>query len=114
MFGLRKIIGTLLMVVAFLVLASLASVFYGADQAKQAEMVNSPFVQNAKSAINLLIGTSVGASESMAEINLQKNAGLGKTMVDLARRVEFNGTELIFKSENGGERRFPLSFNFLK
>jgi hypothetical protein len=91
MFGLRKIIGSLLTVVAFLVLASLAAVFYSADQTKQEEITNSPLVENTKTALSTLVGTSVGVSQSMADVNLQKNIGLGKTMVDVVSRVDWKG-----------------------
>lgn len=85
MFGLRKTLGSLAMVVAFLVLASFATVFYNADQEQKNELVNNNLVQKGGEAI----GTIVGVSEKMTEVNVQKNIGLGKTMADFIGRIDW-------------------------
>lgn len=85
MFGLRKTLFSLAMVVIFLVLASFATVFYNADQEQKNELVNNNLVQKGGEAF----GTIVGVSEKMTEVNVQKNIGLGKTMADFIRRIDW-------------------------
>lgn len=85
MLGLRKILGTIILVVAFLVLAGLASVFYNSDQAQKDKVVNSSIFQQGSALFQTLLGTS----ESIANVNLQKNMGLGKTVADTAGKVDW-------------------------
>jgi len=85
MLGLRKILGTIILVIAFLVLAGLASVFYNSDQTQKDKVVNSSIFQQGSALFQTLLGTS----ESIANVNLQKNMGLGKTVADTASKVDW-------------------------
>lgn len=85
MFGLRKTLFSLAMVVIFLVLASFATVFYNADQEQKNELVNNNLVQKSGETL----GVIVGVSEKMTEVNVQKNIGLGKTMADFIGRIDW-------------------------
>lgn len=87
MLGLRKIIGTVLMIVAFLVLASAATLIYNTDQKQKAEIADNAFLQKSQAAI----GTLVGASEGLADANLQKNIGLGTTVIEAVKGINWRG-----------------------
>ncbi len=87
MFGLRKTIGSILMVVVFLALASLAAFFYNTDQKQKEEVANNDLIKKGK----IVLGTLVGVSETAADVNLQKNIGVGKTIADYAGRVDWKG-----------------------
>jgi hypothetical protein len=85
MFGLRKTLGSVIVVVLFLALASLATFFYNTDQKKQEEIANSDLAQRGQ----IALGALVGASESIVDVNLQKNVGPGKTMIDYIRKIDW-------------------------
>jgi len=87
MFGLRKTLGSLLLVVAFLVLAAFATFFYNADQEQKNELVDNKLVKNSGETL----GAIVGVTEKMTEVNVQKNIGMGKTMADFIGRVDWQG-----------------------
>lgn len=87
MFGIRKTLGSLFLVVAFLALASLATFFYNTDQEKKDEITDSELVQKGEETLGALLG----ASETMTEVNVQKNIGLGKTMADFIGRINWRG-----------------------
>ncbi len=85
MFGLRKTLGSLLMVVAFLVLAALATFFYNADQEQKNELVNNNLVKKSGETL----GALVGVSEKMTEVNVQKNIGMEKALAGFVGRVDW-------------------------
>lgn len=87
MFGIRKTLGSLLLVVAFLALASLATFFYNTDQERKDEITKSELVQKSEETLGALLG----ASGSMTEVNVQKNIGLGKTMADFIGGIDWRG-----------------------
>jgi len=87
MFGLRKTLGSLFLVVVFLALASLATFFYNTDQENKDKIVDNEFVQKSEETI----GTLLGVSEKMTEVNVEKNIGVGKTMADFIARVNWRG-----------------------
>jgi len=73
------------MVVLFLALASIAAFFYNTDQKKQEEIANSDLAQRSQ----IALGALVGASESIVDVNLQKNVGPGKTIMDYIRKIDW-------------------------
>jgi len=97
MFGLRKTLGSIIMVVLFLALASLAAFFYNLDQDKQEEIANSDLAQKGQVAL----GTLMGVSESAVDVNLQKNIGPGKTIIDYIRKI--NWKTLMQEKKTGDE-----------
>lgn len=78
MFGLRKTIGTILLVVAFLVLASLATLIYNSDQEKKEETNNGEWMERGKDLWQSLFN----ASGNLADVNLQKNIGPAKIVAE--------------------------------
>lgn len=87
MFGLRKTIGSVILAVVFLALASLATFFYNADQKQKEDLTNNNLIKASGEAL----GTIVGVSETVSDVNLQKNIGFGKTIADYASRVDWKG-----------------------
>lgn len=78
MFGLRKTLSPIILIVVFFALASLASYFYSSDQAKQAEINNSPWLQKGKAVLNIVLNTS----SSVADSNVERNIGFGDKLVN--------------------------------
>lgn len=87
MFGLRKTIGSIILVVVFLALASLATFFYNADQKQKEELTNNNLIKTSGKAL----GTIVGVSETVSDVNLQKNISFGRMIADYASRVDWKG-----------------------
>lgn len=84
MFGLRKTLSTIFLLVAFFVLASLASFIYTSDQkAAQSEVADSWWKKG-----GAIISTIFRASGDLAEVNLQKNIGPGKSWSDKLRDLD--------------------------
>lgn len=84
MFGLRKTLSTIILAVAFVVLASLASYLYNSDQAKQIKTDNSSLVEKGKDIANVVLDTS----GEMADSNVDKNTGFNNfsnKLVEMAR-----------------------------
>lgn len=81
MFGLRKVLGPIVLAAIFFALASLASYFYNSDQAKQADINNNSLFQKGKVVLNVVLNTS----GSMADSNVERNTGFSNKMVDTAR-----------------------------
>jgi len=97
MFGLRKTLGSIVIVVLFLALASLAAFFYNTDQEKQKEIANSDLAQKGQ----IALGALVGASESAVDVNLQKNIGPGKTIIDYISKIDWKTLMQGTKTEEG-------------
>jgi hypothetical protein len=94
MLGLRKIIGTILLVVIFLVLASLATFIYNSDQEKKEKVINNELVQEGKSVFQSLFAVS----GNLADTNLQKNIGPAKVVVEkVSQSAEATGLWVKFK-----------------
>ncbi len=89
MFGLRKTLGSILLLVIFLALAALATFFYNADQAQKEEITKNELFQKGQETVETLLGASLATSETMADANLQKNIGIGKTMADMIGKVDW-------------------------
>jgi len=87
MFGFRKILGSIFLAVIFLALACVAAISYSGNQKQQTDITSSPLFQKGKATAAVLMG----ASETMADANLQKNVGFGKTMADAVSRVNWQG-----------------------
>jgi len=104
MFGLRKTLGSIVMVVLFLALASLATFFYNTDQEKQKEIANSDLAQKGQ----IALGTLMGASESAVDVNLQKNIGPGKTIIDYIRKIDW---KTLAQEKKTGDENSDLDFN---
>ena len=85
MFGLRKTLGSILLLVIFLALASLATFFYNADQKQKEAITSNNLVQKGGAVLETLIG----ASETVADANLQKNVGFGKTIADYVANTDW-------------------------
>lgn len=81
MFGISKTLGLIVLAVVFLTLAGLATFFYNSDQAKQADINNSPLLQKGKAVLSVVLNTS----GSVADSNVDRNTGFGNKMVDTAR-----------------------------
>jgi hypothetical protein len=110
MFGLRKTIGSILMVVIFLALASLATFFYNTDQKQKEAITNNALIQKG----GAVLGTLVGASEVVADANLQKNVGFGKTMADYIAKINwqklFQGEKPDYSNDSSTEE-VPIEDN---
>lgn len=78
MLGLRRTIGTILLVVVFLVLASLATLIYNSDQEKKEETNNGEWMEKGKDLWQSLFN----ASGNLADVNLQKNIGPAKIVAE--------------------------------
>ncbi len=86
MFGFRKIFGSVFMIVAFLVLATLAAFIYNSDQKLPEDIAsnvasnaaNSGLVQQSQTAI----GSLLGDSKSLSEENLPSNITTSKKIID--------------------------------
>lgn len=79
MFGLRKALNSIVLAVAFIILASLASYFYSSDQTKQVELKNNSLFQKGKEILSVVLG----ASGEVANANAEKNLGFGNKMVEM-------------------------------
>lgn len=80
MFGVSKVFSSVILVVIFLALASLAAFLYNSDQAGQAEVINSSLAQKGTDIFNVVLDVSGGVADS----NLEKNTGFGDKIVDVA------------------------------
>ncbi|MFA5131552.1 MAG: hypothetical protein WC467_03970 [Patescibacteria group bacterium] len=103
MFGLRKTVGSVLLLVVFLALATLATFFYNADQAQKEEITKNDLFQKGQATVGTLLGASLATSETMADANLQKNIGLGKTMADMIAKVDWQGLLMGSNSDSTGK-----------
>lgn len=99
MFGLGKTLKSLVLVVAFLVLAALATFFYNADQEQKKQLVDNPLVSKG----GQTLGALVNVSEKMTEVNVEKNIGMGKKMADLIGRIDWRAILIGTSTEELGD-----------
>ncbi len=85
MFGIRKTIGSIIMIVLFLVLAYLAVFSYSPEQVQKDNPATNFFVEKSRT----ILGYLVGAAESVVDVNLQKNVGPSKTVIDNASKINW-------------------------
>jgi len=93
MFGFRKIFGTIFMVVAFLVLATLATFIYNTDQASPenttnnivSNVANSELVQKSQVAI----GSFLAGQETSSAENLPSNNTTSKKFIDAVAKIKW-------------------------
>lgn len=111
MLGIRKTIGSIIMIVLFLVLAYLAAFSYSPEQNKKDNPATNFFVEKSRT----ILGYLVGAAESVVNVNLQKNVGPSKTVIDNASKINwqslaqnasqaFNGESKNDNSDNSGTK----------
>ncbi len=98
MFGLRKTLGSIIMVVLFLALASLAAFLYSSDQEKQGETANSDLAQKSRMAL----GALVGAPESTIIDHIRK-IDWESLIQGTGSEKESSSSELEFNSETSSD-----------
>ena len=93
MFGFRKIFGTIFMIAAFLVLATLAALIYNTDQAAPenttnnivSNIANSELVQQSQAAI----GFFFAGQETSSVENLPSNNTTSKKFIDAVAKIKW-------------------------
>lgn len=126
MFGFRKIFGTIFMVVAFLVLATLATFIYNADQSPPENITNNNTsnVVTSKKIIDTITGfkwqnlfakKATSTNEGENTNNIEKVSDISSSTITKYfnyQKTE-SGAEVIFRAESGREYKLPLPFKFL-
>jgi len=79
-----------LMVVAFLVLTAIASVWYNGDEEQNAKLDQMALYQKAKGAVNAVLFSS----QKLANFNLDKKIGLGEKIRDELETVDLKKVSL--------------------
>lgn len=85
MFGLRKTISTLLLVVAFLVLISLATSIYNFDTGQKQDMIPSELAQKGGEAVI----SAVQVSTDIATKDVQTNNGFSDKVLTLLKKIDW-------------------------
>lgn len=72
----RHTISNIILIVAFLVLAAIASLLYSSDSGQREKIINNTWYQKAQSGI----GAILYFSTALADLNLKKNIGFGQNV----------------------------------
>jgi hypothetical protein len=87
MFGIRKALGTVLLVVAFLALSTFAAFYYNLDKDKKAELDNNNILKYGQVVLNFLFSASVNVENT----NTEKSVNHDNKVINFISKIDWRG-----------------------